>query len=45
VHARFWSENQKRRDQSEDLSVDGKMILECILGEIGWEGVGCMHLV
>jgi hypothetical protein len=29
----FSSENLKERDSSEDLSVDGRIILECILGK------------
>jgi hypothetical protein len=29
----IWSENLKGRDNSEDLDVDGKIILEWILGE------------
>jgi hypothetical protein len=33
MHRRFWSENFKRRDQSEDLDIDGKIILEFILGK------------
>jgi hypothetical protein len=37
----FWLENLKGRDHSEDLSVDGKIILERILGRYGgkvWTG-------
>jgi hypothetical protein len=34
----------KGRDYSKDIVVDGKMILELILAEIGWEGVDWMHL-
>jgi hypothetical protein len=29
---KFWSENLKGRDESEDLCVDGKITLEQILG-------------
>jgi hypothetical protein len=29
----FWFENPKGRDHFEDLGVDGKIILECILGK------------
>jgi len=29
--AKFWSENLKERDHSEDLGVDGNMILEWII--------------
>jgi hypothetical protein len=31
MHTKFWSENKKGRDHSEDLGVDGKIILEWIL--------------
>jgi hypothetical protein len=31
MHAQFWSENLNGRDDSEDLGIDGKIILECIL--------------
>jgi hypothetical protein len=37
----FWSENLKGRDYSKDLGVDGKIILEWILGKYGgklWPG-------
>jgi hypothetical protein len=30
---KFWLEHVKGRDCSEDLGVDGKMILKCILGK------------
>jgi len=33
----FWFENLKGRDHSEDLGIDGKVILEWILGK-GWKG-------
>jgi hypothetical protein len=42
MHAIFWLENLKERDNSEDLGVDGKIILECILGKYGgnvWTGI------
>jgi hypothetical protein len=29
----FWFENQKGRDHLEDLGIDGKIILEWILGK------------
>jgi hypothetical protein len=41
MHSIFWLENLKRRDHSEDLGIDGRVILECILGEYGgkmWTG-------
>jgi hypothetical protein len=33
MNVTFWSENQKGRDKSEDLGVDGEIILEWILGK------------
>jgi hypothetical protein len=42
MHTVFWSENLNGRDHSEDLGVDGKIILD--IGEIGWEGVVWVHL-
>jgi hypothetical protein len=39
------NENTKRRDQSEDLSVDGRMILKCILEKwVGRAWIGLMWL-
>jgi hypothetical protein len=35
MHTKFWSENLKGKDHSEDLDVDGKIILEWILGKYG----------
>jgi len=35
IYTMFWSENQKERDHSEDLSVDGRIILEWILEKQG----------
>jgi hypothetical protein len=38
----FWSENLKGRNQSEDLAVDGKIILNCILRkQVGKVWTGC----
>jgi len=33
---KFWSENLKVRDYMDDLGIDGRIILEWILGK--WEG-------
>jgi len=41
---KFWSENLNGSDHSEDLAVDGKIILEWILRETGSEGAEWMHL-
>jgi hypothetical protein len=41
MHTVFWLENLKGRDHSEDLGVDGRIILEWILGKYGekvWDG-------
>jgi hypothetical protein len=38
-----WSENMKGRDHSEDVGVDGRVILERI-SKIGWECINCIHL-
>jgi hypothetical protein len=43
MHTKFWSENVKRIDHSEDLDVDGD-IIRMDLTEIGWEGVKWIHL-
>jgi hypothetical protein len=34
MHTKFWSENVKGRDESEELGVDGELILELILGKL-----------
>jgi len=42
MHIKFLSENPKERDHSEDLDVDGKIILDWIFGkEYGkvWTGL------
>jgi len=33
MHIIFWLENLKRRDHSEDIDVDGRTVLEWILGK------------
>jgi hypothetical protein len=41
MQTKYWSENPKRRDHSKDLGLDGKIILEWILGKQGgrvWNG-------
>jgi hypothetical protein len=44
VYTVFWLENLKGKYQSEDLGIHGRIILEWILGEIGWKIVDLMHL-
>jgi hypothetical protein len=43
MHARFWWENQKERDQWEDLSVRGRILLKLISEE--WDGVVWTRLI
>jgi hypothetical protein len=43
MYKKFWSEHLKGRDHSEDLGVDGKIILEWILGK-RWENVDWIHV-
>jgi hypothetical protein len=38
MRTQFLSGSLKGRDHSEDLGIDGKIILECILGEYGGGG-------
>jgi hypothetical protein len=33
MYTQFWSENLREREHSEDLSVDGSIILESVLVE------------
>jgi hypothetical protein len=42
MHITFWSENLYKREQLEDLFVDGRTILKCILVKLGgrlWPGL------
>jgi hypothetical protein len=41
---KFCSKNLKKRNHSEDVGVDEKIILKWILREIEWEGVEWMNL-
>jgi len=43
MHTKFWWESLKGRDYSEDLGVDGKIILEWIL-ENQWDDMDRIHL-
>jgi hypothetical protein len=36
---KFWLENLNGRDQSEDIGVDGRITLELISREIGYESL------
>jgi hypothetical protein len=44
MHTLFWLENLRGRDHLEDLAINGKIILDRMLGKIGWEDVDWMHL-
>jgi hypothetical protein len=45
MHTKFWSENLKGRDHSEGVDVDGKIILEWIVGKQGGKvWTGCIWL-
>jgi len=47
IYIDFWSENLKGKDHSEDLVVDGRIILEWILGKYGgklWTGFMCLRI-
>jgi len=45
MHAIFWLENLKGRDQLEDLGIHGKVTLEWILGKYGGKvWTGCIWL-
>jgi len=44
VHTVFWFENLKERDHSDDLRVEGKIILKCILGKQDRKLTGCIRL-
>jgi hypothetical protein len=44
MHKIFWFANLKGRHRAENLGVDGRIILEWILREMGWEGVDWIHL-
>jgi hypothetical protein len=44
IRTKFWSENLKGRDHTEDLGIDEKIIFRMVLTEIGWEGVDRIHV-
>jgi hypothetical protein len=44
VYTIFWSEILKGRDHSEDLGVDGRILLEWILRETEWKCENWIHL-
>jgi len=44
MHEKFWSKNLKERDHSEDLGVDGRIILD-LIGKLGGKVLtGCIWL-
>jgi hypothetical protein len=47
MHTIFWLEKVKGRDHSEDLGIDGRIILEGILGKEGgrlWHIFICLRI-
>jgi len=44
VQSIYWLENLKERDHSKDLRIDGRTILEWILGKWGFVGVNWIPL-
>jgi hypothetical protein len=44
MHTKFWSETPERKRPCRRLGIDGEIILECILGKIGWEVMDWIHL-
>jgi hypothetical protein len=44
MHTKFWSENLKGRDHSEDKGVDWEDNIRMNLKKIWWEGVYWIHL-
>jgi hypothetical protein len=38
MHTELWSGNLRGRDHSEDLGIDGRMILKWILNKLVWFG-------
>jgi hypothetical protein len=44
MHTILWLENLKGKGHLEDLGLDGRIILEWILGIIWWEGADWMHV-
>jgi hypothetical protein len=41
MRTKYWLENLKGKDHSEDVGVEGRVMLECIIGKYGevWTGV------
>jgi hypothetical protein len=45
MHRKFWSENLKGRDHSEDLGIDVKLYrIKLDTRKIWWKGMDWMHL-
>jgi hypothetical protein len=44
MHIKYWVENLKGRQCSEDPGIGGTTLLKWILKETEWEGVGWIHL-
>jgi hypothetical protein len=37
--------NLKERDHLEDMGIEGRVILNCILKEIGWQTMGYIYVI
>jgi hypothetical protein len=44
MHTGFWSGNLKERGHTEDLGLDGTIILKWVFKKIEWEGVYWINL-
>jgi hypothetical protein len=44
MKTKFWSGALRERDHSGDLGVDVRMMMEWILGEVGWRSVDWVYL-
>jgi hypothetical protein len=44
MNTKFWLENLKGRDRSEDRNYRWEVNTRMDFREIGWGGVDCMHL-
>jgi hypothetical protein len=43
IQGSLW-ESWKERGHWEDLGIGGRLMLKIVLGAVGWDGVGWIHL-